>query len=791
MLPFRGGGYLDVSNDFDVKLHPSGRSTPGSQCGEYADDRIRNSLLDEICSDFGVRDTFELDLFEIDNQFPSYPPMTRLPADVEEFDQTIPFGRIDQVAENYNAQLEMKQQASAMHRSAHPGFVDKNRNPSKMYTSIGPLHPAAKELNDGVASPTISSSCEPEKIGVHPQSALPGNSSDCSNVHSTTNCQVGTNDESKEERIKAEQSSDFQKSDDYKIKNEFGGDKGKFTEGILAESELIPRSPSVQGVTKLEDALPSELVMAKDLCSSMKQKAGDKSAGTSASTSPSQIHVAKKQRVINTASDLLEDLRDAYSCTQGADMYAPAAHPSFGDNFGGPGVYVTSTHPTFGDHQTGNSGHNVSSQPYRFELPQGQAQYQDPANQRMSFNFGNTSANFGGTPSNYPQQKHQMGGRLTPGRCAVDANQFQGYPSGRANVGGGYMNNAGQFCGNEMMSGVNSSANSPAAYQSCPDLTSPERLAMENSMAVGLQGNQRGYPADAAVYGRTPVAPSRMSGARPMGYGGEDVMPYSPNSHMRQQVMSAPSTPSKHHHQQWNGNFQHGMQQPQGNMMSRSPMVSQYSGQGAPSRQLQQQQQTPGGYSMPQDQMTPLRGGQYMNRAPRINQMSRQSSYNPSVHSHLPVTPRHGYPFPEEDQHAVPLSQNNHFMQQLFRNDSPAFKEHPLFPLLRDIIIADMNTHSPSFPFQLIAHLPSDFGRLLSNYLNRNPGISIDQGDPAIHPVFMDALKFAHSTLICKLNVPQNFLFHCVHVICNMYATYLCCLWLIECVYFIYYDFWF
>ena len=73
-----------------------------------------------------------------------------------------------------------------------------------------------------------------------------------------------------------------------------------------------------------------------------------------------------------------------------------------------------------------------------------------------------------------------------------------------------------------------------------------------------------------------------------------------------------------------------------------------------------------------------------------------------------------GYPnqggFPAGD---MSNSQNRHgFMQRLVMSDgSSAFRSHPLFPLLRDLIIADMNFHTPSFPFQLISNLPQDFSR--------------------------------------------------------------------------------
>ena len=87
-------------------------------------------------------------------------------------------------------------------------------------------------------------------------------------------------------------------------------------------------------------------------------------------------------------------------------------------------------------------------------------------------------------------------------------------------------------------------------------------------------------------------------------------------------------------------------------------------------------------------------------------------------------------------------------MQSIIADRSSAFRSHPLFPLLRDLIIADMNFHTPSFPFQLIANLPVDFDRLLQNYLQRNPPASNYQGSEAVQGVIMDALKYAHSALI-------------------------------------------
>ena len=88
----------------------------------------------------------------------------------------------------------------------------------------------------------------------------------------------------------------------------------------------------------------------------------------------------------------------------------------------------------------------------------------------------------------------------------------------------------------------------------------------------------------------------------------------------------------------------------------------------------------------------------------------------------------------------APLSQNA-FLRSVVDDESQVFRSHPLFPLLRDVIIADMNFHTPSFPFQLIANLPLDFNRLVQNYLQRNPQLaSVTVTDPHTESVVMLSL---------------------------------------------------
>ena len=130
---------------------------------------------------------------------------------------------------------------------------------------------------------------------------------------------------------------------------------------------------------------------------------------------------------------------------------------------------------------------------------------------------------------------------------------------------------------------------------------------------------------------------------------------------------------------------------------------------------------------------------------------------------------------------------------------SSAFRSHPLFPLLRDLVIADMNFHSPTFPFQvsfvisnyrkmyfltskfwscqrcfticqttchkyeihevtslfqLISNLPADFNKLLQNYMQRNPASANYRMNEAMDNVIMDALRYAHKAFIGNILYP-------------------------------------
>lgn len=103
------------------------------------------------------------------------------------------------------------------------------------------------------------------------------------------------------------------------------------------------------------------------------------------------------------------------------------------------------------------------------------------------------------------------------------------------------------------------------------------------------------------------------------------------------------------------------------------------------------------------------------------------------------------------------MTSQQRFIQHLVSDGgSNAFRSHPLFPLLRDMIIADMHLNEPNFPYHHILNLPEDFNKLLQNFLHRNPAAGNYQTNFAVESVIMDALKYAHQCLIGKLRQKQE-----------------------------------
>ncbi|KAH9492428.1 hypothetical protein Btru_051080 [Bulinus truncatus] len=104
------------------------------------------------------------------------------------------------------------------------------------------------------------------------------------------------------------------------------------------------------------------------------------------------------------------------------------------------------------------------------------------------------------------------------------------------------------------------------------------------------------------------------------------------------------------------------------------------------------------------------------------------------------------------------LSSQQKFIQHLIMDEgNSAYRSHPLFPLLRDLVIAEMNFDNPRFHYQqLLSHLPNDFPKLLQNFLHRNPPTGHYQSNQAVESVIMDSLRLAHSNLVDKIRHRQE-----------------------------------
>ena len=154
------------------------------------------------------------------------------------------------------------------------------------------------------------------------------------------------------------------------------------------------------------------------------------------------------------------------------------------------------------------------------------------------------------------------------------------------------------------------------------------------------------------------------------------------------------------------------------------------------------------GHQQPQMGMTPK-----MQQHPGMSMgaNSAQNPLQPGTPQNLPCTIPNCQSCKTGSPHRPKMMQSQQiFIQHLITDNSNAFRSHPLFPLLRDLCIADMNFASPSFPYQLISNLPTDFDKLLQNFLHRNPPSGNYQTNFSVESVVMEALHFAHGSLIGK-----------------------------------------
>jgi len=657
--------------------------------------RIRNNLLEEI---FNVEDSIELDYFELERQeanFNSYlsgytsPSSTRLSFEPKPENTGKGSG-----VEGNGYQLHELQSRRLGTKDSAPN-VNQSNGLAVKYENGG------HELV-AVASPTISSTCEGGTTGsvatgvghissMGSPAAVPV--SDTTSVHSTTNA-AGHD---------AITSADGKTA--VASKNQWNGQEVGKIPAIVAETvvqdyntstreNVRPRPESrhrnntttteVSGLTgSCAEDISGDPTGTNLNSSGGQGVGGDSTAASSSSTSPSQLHVTKRQRVIDCGSDLLAEVRQAYEYVQGADLYAPSSHPTF-TNLNVPSTFQPNT--------------DQNGQP------------------AMNFNFSGQTGGGGGVPVAFV---------------------------GRSQMGVGTMPSTPQSAGVAYIGGRRSNTASPSHityHQSCPDLASPGRQPVPEAVTYPRFLQQRSIPNEEAVASfSAPTTPSKRAG------------PWSANA---QHHLRSPMSPSLQ--TQWRSAAPVSREPPgmlvhhQNNGQNTTPYVPQdaqrcYDAVGY-SPYVQRLEQ----YNQPQSP--------HMVAGPGRSVYQNSNQCRP----HYGLPPAHAFPRNTQMPVArpatmsdtnrlgdgVPLSQNA-FLRSVVDDENAVFRSHPLFPLLRDIIIADMNFHTPSFPFQLIANLPINFNRLVDNYMQRNPHLSsLKVSDSHAESVVMDALAYAHAALI-------------------------------------------
>jgi len=657
---------------------------------EIKDVRVRNNLLEEI---FNVEDSIELDYFELERQeanFGSYlpgyssPSYTRLSLELK-LEDTVPGkckgfgveGNAYHLQELQNRRTDGKDSATDV---GHPKVIGRS------VTRPGAHEKSGCELA-AVASPTISSTCEAGATGqaVTGVSTVPSDSptavavTDSSWVHSTTNA-VGTDSVASADNTTVAE----------KIQQCIGEGSSR------GEKPLMAVTPAMQGYGTRANVRPRPESHSRNNNKTSQQSVsvclsptvdisgsplvpvsssgglvagGDSTTASSSSTSPSQLHVTKRQRVIDCGSDLLAEVRQTYEYVQGADLYAPSSHPTF-------------------------TNLDITGVPSTFQ-PNTDKYGQPP----MNFNFSD---------------------QLGSGPVAFVGNSGD-MSKGMVNAGVPY---------------VGSRRTGSPSYQSCPDLASPSRHQVPEPVVCCRNVSQRLSSGDETVASLSaPTTPSKRAGAwsaiaqrlrspvsaqAQMQWRAHTAVP---NEHDMPVQLSHQNIVMNNHHSNsaYVSGYQTNAQRFDPRIRAHSSLISSGHGRAV----FHSADQSNG-------QFTP----------PAVNPYSGNMQQVPAPRNHFTMSNA------ASTGEGTPLTENV-FLRSVVDDESRVFRSHPLFPLLRDIIITDMNFHTSSFPFQLIANLPSDFSRLVQNYMQRNPRLaSVTVTDQHVDSVVVDALSYAHAALI-------------------------------------------
>jgi len=755
------------------------------------DDRIHNALLEELCADFGVTDSSDIDFLSFD--VPTDRVQSgQLPTDLEELGEIVSFGTVQPKIESVYSISRGNHQTSSS--TSHANFLRPG------VTTVKATSGMQANIPDDVASPTISSSCEESKPA---DGGGEGLSDFPPNVHSTTGC------------VSVKPDTETSGSTEDHLKQQLDKTKSVVENDI---KQIMPGSEPV----------PEEQGSSEAVSQSKTQQDNNDSAASS------PRHVAKKARVIASGGDLLDDVKKSYAFVSGADMFTPPAQPSlshprlhtpvsyqfepvpYGQNVPGYGMRTSFTDGCqnpfqYGVHNSGigqprvpdksydsvSSNFDSSTTPVKGYHPNYHSQWQtSPASGRDRLYHPNT-VHRANTMGSSAVNSHPDGGQFVQGYFSgtgtgpdnhgpvpyaggdhyprtgsfsgyVDQNsliyQSQNYsphsaikPSGRSY---GYpLNSYGrsyQPAGQQSAPPQNELYYSPhsGTYRSLPLHTSRTRIqhgatAADESRNAYPSGNfyssQHAQPANLnnASYNEQG---DRSLAASPVHYRGRSVTPglalnYPSQSGMENNLREGDSGNRRY--------MRRDSAAAAGQMMEgglqRVPSSDSRNGENFFSVPKQNEfiyNQTNAGGNIYAEQR-----GNYP-RSPAVN----HSVVNP-------MTPRSAVTPSDVEQSydpsscvpaRQPLPSGCHsFVQHLIGSGSGPYRSHPLFPLLRDLVIADMNFEAPSFPYPLIAGLPQSFDRLISNYFSCTAHNANNTSvDPSTDAIVMDALRYAHSALL-------------------------------------------
>ena len=819
----------------------------------YKDDRIQNDLLDEICSDIGIKDAIDLDFLDFDGATAAcgaeYAAATNgamfLDADdLGDLDQTIPFGQLQREeasetrpghvtnpcrtgagsaefpdfvqqprscsADTYSSVMSPMSHSSC-HSNAHGGAARSNLLDSSL-ESIG-VEYLGGGCGDAAPSDVRMACHNPPSVGSQhgSVSSVPSSprteykdckrgrtttlQNSCSNVPMTTDMKCSSprrrdgfssavaanggqsgfaNGSSHMQYTNIQnlvrtgasathspgaagrpQSSGSQcrapstshKRSGFQCKLESAFDPGYYSVG----SPSVCSGSSIMTAKAAEEAVMRDKVTRYlDNCATQRsypladtQKqlstptpcsgAGGGTSGGGMMSSPIKLvhsqpespqsvgHVAKRARIISSGNELLEEVRECYSYVKGADMYAQAKmQPVM------PTIHPTPTRtnnvPMMNGHVNPNAM-NVSSMTMQANCRQQQQQQMMQQQQQQQARFA--------MPRN-------------PSMCATP--QGPGYQQqppvtqyGHTNMpapmrlNNGFTTNAPFAPHNTGRPRMPYPANASASCNFTP-VTPGERTPC----SYGVQPPASGY---GAAYQNGCFEKENYHSAAPC----QQI----PNTNFGGRNSASPNDCNFFGYQNQNATG--------ATALRYANPVNQF--QGTPAMM-------PGGQSA-RDQRggtTPFSGMHAASSMPNLagnihGFLSHPSGgSNPALNSIMSdFRPPHS-PKPQSSQHqmapphaSTPASvpSQHGLIQRIISDQTNAFRSHSLFPLLRDLIIADMNFHSPTFPFQLIANLPTDFDKLLQNYLHRNPAAGDGRhGNQAVGKVIEDALRFAHKALI-------------------------------------------